>query len=456
MRKVGRYFLWTVGILIGLLALIFALSVGPVDETPYSARPAYQTMQHTLNGLDTIPLPATGHGFSVGYALENITPAQPTAMAGMGRAKPAFHTVHDSLFVRTLVVSNGTETVALVAADMLIVPPTVTRLLKEKLPAIGFTLDQVHLSATHTHSSIGNWGENVGGTFYAGAFSDSLVQAVADHMVHSIMQANKNKQRASLRYGTIPAGKVVYNRLAGDAGGVDSLMRVLEVRRADSTRLILVSYTGHATCAGSDGRALSRDYPGVLVDTLEASGYDFAMFMAGAVGSHGCRVKDKRGWARVEYVGNYLAACLLAHKDKLRPVADSSLVMVRVPLALPPPQVRITWDWVTRPWVFRTLLGEYPVSLTALRMGDVVMLGAPCDFSGELTPPIDSVASSRDVHAMVTSFNGGYIGYITLDRWDTINYFETREMNWYGPGNGAYLSECLIHMLEAVAPVQHP
>ncbi len=79
------------------------------------------------------------------------------------------------------------------------------------------------------------------------------------------------------------------------------------------------------------------------------------------------------------------------------------------------------------------------------------MLGTPCDFSGELTPAIDVVANQRGLRTMVTSFNGTYIGYITLDKHYDVNHYETRLMNWYGPGNGSYLSECLIDMLEALS-----
>ena len=78
------------------------------------------------------------------------------------------------------------------------------------------------------------------------------------------------------------------------------------------------------------------------------------------------------------------------------------------------------------------------------------MLGTPCDFSGELMPPIDSAASRVGLRVMVTSFNGAYIGYITLDKHYDIDHYETRVMNWYGPGNGAYLSECLMEMIEAI------
>jgi hypothetical protein len=76
------------------------------------------------------------------------------------------------------------------------------------------------------------------------------------------------------------------------------------------------------------------------------------------------------------------------------------------------------------------------------------MLGTPCDFSGMLTNPIYKKAVEKNIHVMVTSFNGGYIGYITPDEYYDLEKYETQTMNWYGPGNGTYLQQCLIRMLD--------
>ena len=448
-RRIVRYLLISLAVVVALLLLFVLVSVVTIDDTSYQERSGYTQMQKNLAQLKKEKIPPAVHGMEAGYAKVNITPSSSTSLAGSGLRKLAYDSVHDSIFVRTMVISNGTEKVALVSADMLIIPPTVVQVLEEKLLATDFTRDNVYLSATHTHSSLGNWGERLAGRLYAGPYSDSLVQFLAEKFVASIVQANAGLVEATLLYGTIPAGEVLYNRLADEKGTIDSLLRVLEVHRVDGKKLVLASYTGHATCARSDNEALSRDYPGVLVDNLEEADYTFAMFMAGAVGSHGCKGAP-RGWERVNFIGDYLTETLLAHRASFRTIHDSTLAMFRVPLPLGEPQLKIAAHWRIRPWLFRAAFGEYPASLTALRIGDLVMLGTPCDFSGELTPPIDSAASLHGLEAMVTSFNGNYIGYITLDKHYDIDHYETRVMSWYGPGNGAYLSESLIQILEAI------
>jgi len=51
---------------------------------------------------------------------------------------------------------------------------------------------------------------------------------------------------------------------------------------------------------------------------------------------------------------------------------------------------------------------------------------------------------------LVTSFNGGYIGYITKDEWYNLKEYETFVMNWYGPYNGAYFVGLIQRLLEVI------
>lgn len=444
-----RYAIKLLLIAIGTILLILLIAVSPVDHTPPSEQEFYGRMNRLLDALDTVDIPKPTNGIQVGFAKENITPSYPTAMAGSGLRKLHFEGVRDSIYVRAIVFMNGTTSVAVVSLDMLLVPPEVTLLLKSKLNEIGFGLENVYLSATHTHSSIGNWAKRLSGRLYSGPYDQGLVQFVTDKTIQAIHNAKVNALPARLSAGAIPVSNIVYNRVT-DEGSVDSLFRVIEMVRTDSSRLVLASFTGHPTCNLSTSVNISRDYPGVFVDGLEHHGYAFAMFVAGAVGSHGCRGPD-RGTPLINYVGEALVTALLNHRGTLSPVPDSTLFMVRVPLELGEAQFKISKDWRIRPWLFRLAFGSYPAELAGLRIGGLLLLGAPCDFSGELMPPIDSAANKYGMQAMVTSFDGNYIGYITRDDWYDVDHYETRLMNWYGPGNGSYLTRCMIKLVKILS-----
>lgn len=444
LRTLLRYVLLTLTGIVGFIVLLVLFSVAPVNRTPVTELDAYAQMMQRLDTLD-IEAAEPEHGFAVGFGKVNITPAQPISTAGYGsRQGRPYYDVHDSIYVRSMVIENGAARVAIVAADLLIIPPTVTRVLEAKLRTIGFSLKNTYLGATHSHNSIGHWGEGATRFIY-GAYADSVVQFIADGIVRSISMAMNNVLPATLRQGAMPVANAVQNRLI-DNGNEDPLLRVIEVQRSDSSKLVMMSYTAHATCLSQRTIELSRDYPGMLVDALESRGYDFAMFLAGAVGSH-TGSAPTANWECMRWMADEITGVFFAKRDSLEAITDSTLVMETVPLALGDPQVKVDPDWKLRAWLFRAAFGEYDTFLSVLRIGDVVMLGTPCDFSGEFDAGLDSLAEKRGYQVMVTSFNGGYMGYVTPGKYYDVDHYETQLMNWYAPGTGNYIRDCLAKLM---------
>lgn len=442
LRFVGFLFL----VLLGIALLVVVFTVAPIDRTVDRS----QLTTSMMNRIDTLQRPGVGQqGYSIGFAKVNLTPSYPTATAGYGkRMGKLYESVLDSIFVRSMVVSIGDRRVAIVTADILIIPPAVTALLEKELPEIGFTLDNTYLGASHSHNSIGNWGRGVMGLLY-GSYDDAIVHFIADQIKTSIQLASGNMLPATLKAGTLPLAHTVQNRLI-DGGPVDSLLRVVEVHRSDSSKLLLMSFTAHATCLSSRDVNLSADYPGKLVDLIEEEGYTFAMFMAGAVGSHTGR-SPEQGRSCVDWMANKVSQGFLERRNELTPVRDSIVFMHRVPLLLSPPQAKLFKEWRIRPWLFNLAFGDYPEYLTILRLGDIAMVGTPCDFSGEFSFSLDSLSAKHGLRTMVTSFNGGYMGYITPDQYYDVDHYETQLMNWYGPGNGTYMKQCIERLILKVA-----
>lgn len=441
-------------ILIAIACIVFvilfflAISILPIKRYDYHTQNFYRVMMDRLDSLNRKDDTQVKGNFSIGYSTVNITPAKRTATAGYGNRKgKLFTSVHDSIFIRTVVITNGKTKVAIVSADLLIIPPTVTLLLPQSLPP-GFTLDNTYLSAIHSHNSIGNWAPGLTEFIY-GDYDETIVRFIADKINESIVVASKSMLPSTLKTAHIPFNAAVNNRLDDDAP-VDSLLHVIEVNRSDSSKLILLSYTAHATCLYSRDLEISRDYPGQVVDQLEDKGYDFAMFMAGAVGSHRGNSPES-GWNCVQWMADTIVNKFESSKAELMPLKDSTLIMYRMPLALGKPQVKISKDWGIRPWLFHAAFGESLNYLTVLRIGELVMLGTPCDYSGNLTKDLYATGKENGLQVMITSFNGGYVGYVTPIQYYDSSHYETRLMNWYGPGSGEYMVECMDKLIECVS-----
>lgn len=446
MKLMIRYLGLALAFLLCALLLLVAFAIAPVDRTHVSSFGAFDSMNARIKNLDTVQI--TYGDFQVGFATANITPSFRVATAGYGNRKgKLFTSVHDSIYVRTLIISNGRKKVAIVSADLLIIPPVVTQQLATELPKIGFTIDNVYLGATHTHNSIGGWGEGATRFIY-GSYDDNIVRLITDGIISSIRNAAANIAPAEIKSGKISVPQVVYNRLI-DGGPEDTSIRVVEIERIDEKKMVLMSFTAHATCLFSRNLEISRDYPGKLVDTLEAQGYDFAMFMAGSVGSHSCS-PPSFGWECLDWMAGEISREFFSQYGNLDVVNDSALQMIRVPLALSDPQVKISREWKVRSWLFRSAFGEYPVALTGMRLGDIAFVGVPADLSGEFNRGLDSVGTSVGLSVIPTSFNGGYIGYLTpIERYD-MNHYETQLMNWYAPGTGDHVALSLQEIIKAL------
>ncbi|HEX8529209.1 MAG TPA: neutral/alkaline non-lysosomal ceramidase N-terminal domain-containing protein [Cytophagales bacterium] len=438
---------WTTWLFITVF--LFGVSsclVSRVDRTPYRQTAFYQQFKQELSRLRVDTAFARADTIRAGWAKVNITPPQPMPLAGYGMRKGRIYkSVHDSLWARAFVFDNGVRKAALVTLDLLIVPPALTEALARQLPGTGFTLDQVYLTATHSHHSAGGWAHRLSGWAIAGTYHQAWVDRLAGHIRQAIQGADGAKRHASLGVGTFPAGELVFNRLAL-GNPTDSLVRVLKIRQDRGATAALVTFSAHATCLHADKSILSRDYPGILVDSLEKSTQiDFAAFCAGAVGSHAPEA-DGQHFEKASNMGQFLAQKILVDFGRIPVVAETEVAVANLALPLRRPQWRIGENVRLRPWVFYAFFGRYGANLKAMRIGSTVWVGTPCDFSGELVPPLQGQAAPATL--FVTSFNGAYIGYITNDACYDRPHYETRDMNWYGPQNGAYLSEAITELLK--------
>ena len=450
LKRIFKIFLIIVGALLAVVLITMVVLLIPQDRDLDRAELVHDMQER----VDSLSSPGRSeHPFTGGFARENLTPSYFTATAGYGnRFGKKVNSIHDSIYVRCMVIDNGTKKVAIVTADLLLMPPEVAKLLEVELPNIGFTSANTYLGATHSHSSIGNWSHGAAMTLMYGDYDDALVHFIKDRILGAIRKADASKVGASISSAHIPVADAVRNRISRD-NPVDSLLRVIRIVRADSAKLLLLNFTAHATCISDGNLILSADYPGRLTQRLEQDGYSFAMFMAGAVGSHAGKTKE-REWPCVEEMSAKLSTALEGDEKAFGSATDTTLWMGRVQLELTEAQFKVFKTWRLRPFAFNGLLGDYPEYITALRVGNLLLLGTPCDFSGEFYPALDALARDKGLEVMVTSFNGGYIGYVTPQQYYDVDHYETQLMNWYGPGTGEYLMTCMKMLIDHAAARQ--
>jgi len=447
--KFLKILLYIFGSLLFILLLMVATMVTTVDRTPYKEMAYYKQWKENVGKVSALPAGDTAtQTLSAGWAKVNITPEKPGPMAGYGKRKGAhYESVHDSIYVRTVVVDNGVTKAAIITADMLIVPPNITERVKALLPTVGFTFDQVYFGAIHSHNSLGGWYDTITGKLFAGAYDAATVEIISQAIIKSIAEAQKNRQPATIGFGEVKDTLDIRNRLVGDEGIIDPWVRNIEFVKQDGKKALISSYAAHSTVLNSKTMELSRDYAGKLVDDLEDGEASFAVYMAGAVGSMGPIEKGTDDFDEVKNQAGGVEKAIQSILGKFEKQPDF-LRSVTVALPLREPTPKLTPKFALRSWVFRWAFGDVPSYVKALRVGNVLMVGVPCDFSGELMPELTAYAAKKGLHLMVTSFNGGYVGYITNDKFFDRDLYETTTMSWFGPYNGAYFQEVIKDLID--------
>ncbi|MCP9755900.1 hypothetical protein EGI26_12100 [Lacihabitans sp. CCS-44] len=442
MKKILKFFAY----LLLFVFIVFVISIERIDRVPFEKTEHFKKWQKQFAEQK---FSMSEGDVSVGWSKINITPSVHGPMAGYGSRKgKAFEVIHDSVFVRVLAVENGNRIAYFLSADMLIIPPNVTEKLQSLLKSKSISLKDVHLSATHTHNSLGGWGNSLTGRLFAGSYDPKIEQNLAGKFLKAILNSKSNLKPAKLYYSESVDKEDIRNRLGIDDGWVDSEIRSIIFKRNDGSKANLITYGAHSTVLNSKTMAISRDYPGVVMDSLEKGNKTFGIFMAGAVGSMGPIEKGKDDFDEV----NNQAKGVLKHLSfsENREIVGA-LISEYLEVPMNKPSARLTQNYALRPWAFKYLFGDYPTFVKITKLGNTLILGMPCDFSGELMIELDAYAKSKGIDLIITSFNGSYVGYITSDRLYDRDLYETTTMSWYGYQNGAYFSRIVKDIVDKVS-----
>ena len=437
-----KKFVRVISYVVSILLFIVIATLTTVDLTP-KEKCAYYT--ETIKRLDTFQFSSFSiDRLAVGWSKKSITPNVPTDMAGY-RPRGLNTEVHDSLFVRAMVFGEGVKNVAILSFDLILVHPNIVQAIDKLIEEQNIPIDFIYYSSTHTHNSFGNWSSELAGRHVMGSYEEEIVSFLAKNAIEAIKEGIRVKRKATISYAEVPLKKFVYNRLRQD-GRVDTLMRVIKVAHSDEIAY-LSTFAAHATSLPRKSTYLSADYPGELCNRLEnQEGVGFAMYCAGAVGSH-APVLPSFTFEAIDLYTRKMTDTIIRSNQLFRIQKLTSIDYGTFTMDLRSPQLRITKGIRLRPWLFTSVMGDNKAEIKVLKLGGVVLVGTPCDFSGEYYHPINQLIDDPSKRVMISSFNGNYIGYITRDDLYDEHHHEVQQMNWYGPYNGAYFTEVIAKLV---------
>jgi neutral ceramidase len=379
------------------------------------------------NGQNNKTTPASKNIFLAGTAKILITPVTPIPMSGYGGRNDPFKGVHDDLFARVTVFSDGINKAVLITTDLIgisnsIWEETTRRITKET----GIKKEYILLSAVHNHS-----GPVL--KVYDGEDTSANVTAYVEELEMKIVKAT-NDAVNNLVPASIGAGKgeckMNINRRAPDGSGGISLgqnpyapcdheVGVINVNDKSGNPLaIIMNWPCHGVVLGPKNYLITGDWPGAASRYIEdgAGGKLIAPVIIGASGDinpiYGPHIdfEDNSSYAYgKEAIGEDLGKESLRVAKSIKQFSSVKITARQRVISLPVKEERA--GKYLQPGDKRD--DSLTVRLSAIKIGNIILTGV----SGEVFNQISVKMRKQSPYAftfMITHCNGSS-GYLVSD-----------------------------------------
>ncbi len=201
---------------------------------------------------------------SAGAATRDISPRKPTALFGYPHVERISTGVHDPLLASALYLSNGSESLLIMALDLLFIdPPTARELRATIAERLSIPEEHVFISCTHTHSgpvtiNLISWQNDP-----AVPAPDPLyMKYMKEEVIKAATEAAAKTRPAEFVWTNADASGIGGNRISQE-GVTDPEVGILAVREAGGGSLVagMLIYGMHPTVMHEDSTLVSSDFP---------------------------------------------------------------------------------------------------------------------------------------------------------------------------------------------------
>jgi len=400
----------------------------------------------------------------LGVSKVRITPPVGVPMDGyLSRRMPSIG-IHDHIYVRSLVLGDGVNFVALSSLELLYVTRDIASPVEEVVESeLGISRDSIIISAVHNHS-----GPSVTGfhSVERYRFLDEYLEFLPGAISSSIIEAYNRRRKVRVGYGRGRFDRWIVNRRKPISGPLDDELIVFKAED-EYGRIVasIVNFACHAVVLGSNNLLITGDYPGYLSRTVESIEGGVCLFLNGAFGdinpytpgtilervydrsmgsfSDAIRMGKALGCeaAKIMELSDSMEEASFSHasttvKLKLRPIpaTNSSGSLDRLAL-----RIRRTIEKLFPH-------GEAEVSIRGFRLGDLGLVALPGELFVELGLSIKK--SSPFDYTMIAGCSTGELGYVPTDEaYDEGGYEVSIPVCLVERGSGRKLVEASVELL---------
>jgi hypothetical protein len=231
--------------------------------------------------------PAEAQTFRAGFAKQDITPTKPTPMWGYGARQAALSTgVRDPLYAKALVIDVGSEKLALVGLDLGRAPreDMLVRIREAIRQSCGVGMSLIVGSHTHHGPVIELLDEPGKGR---GAFDDAVAYAteLEQKIIAAIEQAAADVRPAKIGWGAKPVDLNRNRHSKIEPKPVDRELGVIRLDGLDGNPIaVIVNFAAHPTMLEVSDLRFSAEWPGQMMNAVEAELGAPCLFLQGALG----------------------------------------------------------------------------------------------------------------------------------------------------------------------------
>jgi len=400
----------------------------------------------------------------VGAARVDITPDVRERTPLIGYEARDATKVHDNIYVRAIVIDNGSERAAIVAVELIDISEEMWATASKRVAReAGISPEYLVIAATHTHSA-----PSPGGFAQSDARTSAYITRVEDAVVSSVKQAEANLQPARIGVGRgkayINVNRDIYTGNGwwlGDNRNGPSDKTVVVIRfdnLAGDPIAFFINYAVHGTVMGPHNTQLTGDLPGATSRSVESHyGHDVvALWTRGAAGDQNpvymtwltTRPERPEDFSLVEALGQILAEEVIRIADNLRKEDPATTVTIagqqRI-VSCPGHRFEPAIQPGTAPKFVPT--DAVNLRLGILKINDIALVMV----NGEVTTPIWErlkQASPYTNTIMVDTANGA-LSYLTEDEaYDRLTFEVIRTRPQKGCAEKAIIRNALEMMAE--------
>jgi neutral ceramidase len=233
-----------------------------------------------ITGVSLLPTFAAESGtLRAGAARVDITPSADAAlpMSGYADRQEGFKGIHDHIYARAIVLSDGTKIAAIVTWELIGVPNTAWDVLSQRIAKeTGIPAEYLLLAAVHDHSAPAPFGMYGNDSPKSAAYT----KQAEDATVEAIRKATENLQPAKIGIGTGRAYVNINRREYSPDGGwwlgynaegpSDKTVTVIRVEALSGKPIaFLINYSVHAVVMGGENYQISGDLAGATSRYVE-------------------------------------------------------------------------------------------------------------------------------------------------------------------------------------------